>query len=652
MSSRDIVFSAAGVGGDQTFIEDVFSTYLYTPTSNTALTINNGVDLAGKGGMVWLKGRTNTVSHGVFDTNRGTDNYLSTDLSSGQFNAPSNGLSSFNSNGFSLDPASYWGGFNSSTTAPTVSWTFRKQPKFFDVVTWTGNDSSPRAITHNLASTPGMIIIKRLDVTQDWWVFHRSAPGGFNGYGRLNTTAAWQSIDSGITSVGTSSFTISSFYNASGNTFVAYLFAHDAGGFGELGTDNVISCGTYTGNSSVTGPVVSLGYEPQYLMIKNATGTGNWQLLDVMRGMPVGSADATLQANLANAESSVDYVSPTATGFQVTSTSTQVNTNASTYIYMAIRRGPMRVPTTSTEVFDVKTANSVAANTPISTTNLVDAVLYLVRSGGAISSGIFFDRMRGLQTTNSPWLGTAITNAQFGQTTSCLSAQQNTGFIDNFTNANLGAINIAYSTFKRAPNFFDVVCYTGTGNGTTISHNLGVVPELTIFKSRSVGGPDWVVRAPGTGNDRFLLLNLTNAEATASNWYSATTSQITFATSYAGTANTGTTYVAYLFASCPGVSKVGSYTGTGATQTISCGFTGGARFVMIKRTDSTGDWYVWDSARGIVAGNDPYLLLNSDAAEVTNTDYVDVAASGFEISSTAPAAINANGGTFIFLAIA
>jgi len=114
----------------------------------------------------------------------------------------------------------------------------------------------------------------------------------------------------------------------------------------------------------------------------------------------------------------------------------------------------------------------------------------------------------------------------------------------------------------------------------------------------------------------------------------------------------GSTYVAYLFATVAGVSKVGSYTGTGTTNQINCGFTGGARFVLIKRTDSTGDWYVWDSARGIVAGNDPYLLLNSTAAEVTGTDYVDTYSAGFEISSTAPAAINANGGSFIFLAIA
>ena len=73
---------------------------------------------------------------------------------------------------------------------------------------------------------------------------------------------------------------------------------------------------------------------------------------------------------------------------------------------------------------------------------------------------------------------------------------------------------------------------------------------------------------------------------------------------------------------------------------------------MIKRSDSTGDWYVWDSVRGITAGNDPYLLLNSTAAEVTNTDYVDPLSSGFTVTSSAPAALNASGGTYIFLAIA
>jgi hypothetical protein len=114
----------------------------------------------------------------------------------------------------------------------------------------------------------------------------------------------------------------------------------------------------------------------------------------------------------------------------------------------------------------------------------------------------------------------------------------------------------------------------------------------------------------------------------------------------------GGTYVAYLFASCPGVSKVGTYTGTGATQVINCGFAAGARFVLIKRTDSTGDWYVWDSARGIVAGNDPYLTLNSTAAEVTGTDWVNTAASGFELSNAGGNLVNINTASYIFLAIA
>jgi hypothetical protein len=110
--------------------------------------------------------------------------------------------------------------------------------------------------------------------------------------------------------------------------------------------------------------------------------------------------------------------------------------------------------------------------------------------------------------------------------------------------------------------------------------------------------------------------------------------------------------IAYLFATLAGVSKVGSYTGTGADLNVDCGFSAGARFILIKRADSTGDWYVYDSARGIVAGNDPYLLLNSTDAEVTGTDYIDPLSSGFTVTSSAPAALNASGGTYIFLAIA
>ena len=171
-----------------------------------------------------------------------------------------------------------------------------------------------------------------------------------------------------------------------------------------------------------------------------------------------------------------------------------------------------------------------------------------------------------------------------------------------------------------------------------------------IVKSRSSAGSSWgVYFGVNTG---ALILNGTNALITASSWWNDTSPTSSLFT-VGGSFNDNTiTHIAYLFDTCPGVSKVGGYTGNGTTKTIDCGFTGGARFVLIKRVDSTGNWYIWDTARGIISGNDPYLLLNSSAAEVTGTDYIDPLASGFEISSTAPAEVNANGGSYIFLAVA
>jgi hypothetical protein len=240
-----------------------------------------------------------------------------------------------------------------------------------------------------------------------------------------------------------------------------------------------------------------------------------------------------------------------------------------------------------------------------------------------------------------------------------INTYNNTGFTYGTSDVQYNGSGRTYvaETFSRAPSFFDEVCYTGTGSYPfTINHNLGVVPDLMIFKTRSSGDSWYVYAKPivspvANWYQNFGALNTTSAfQSDTSSFTSAPTSTtIPVAAYYSGS---GTTYVAYLFATCAGVSKVGSYTGTGTTLQIDCGFTAGARFVLIKRTDSTGDWYVWDSARGIVAGNDPYLLLNSTAAEVTNTDYVDTYSAGFEISSTAPAAINASAGTFIFLAIA
>jgi hypothetical protein len=633
------------------YIEQTFSTYLYTGNGSTQ-TITNGINLSANGGLVWAKSRSVGNGHALYDTVRGINKALFSQGTNAEYSA-ANLLTAFNSNGFTLgsdENSNGSGGLG-------ASWTFRKQPKFFDVLTYTGTGSNT-TIAHSLGSVPACIIVKRTDTTGAWQVYHRSLAN--TEYLVLNTTAAkatgatrWNSTTptSTVFSLGTDATV-----NSSGGTYVAYIFAHDAGGFGLTGTDNVISCGSYTGTGSA-GNTVTLGYEPQWLLVKNASaeeGDG-WVMLDVMRGMPnffATDQSRYLSANSGSAEQASNLICPTATGFYIDRAGNPLNTNAQTYIYIAIRRGPMAVPTVGTSVFS-PLALSNTTGTKNTTGFPVDLQINAERGG--VHNTFVVDRLRGVITndtdTASPYLKTNATSAEATDITALTRYWDNTGFM---TASYLNSAGTAYWNFKRAPSFFDEVCFTGpTSGSTTQTHNLAAVPELMIVRPRSVGSY-WYVYVSSLGISKYLALNLSDAVATSSNfWVTAPTSTaFTCSVDNMGSSGANRPHVAYLFATCAGVSKVGSYTGTGAAQTINCGFTAGSRFVLIKRTDSTGDWYVWDSARGIIAGNDPYLLLNDTAAEVTNTDYVDTAATGFEISSTAPAAINANGGTFIFLAIA
>ena len=646
-------FAAAGGGTVPAYIEDVFSTYLYTGTG-AAQTINNGIDVTGKGGLVWLKNRTTSpTNHGLFDTARGDANYLCSDLTDGQFNYPNNGIT-FSNTGFNIDAASYFGGSGAGSGDNYASWTFRKQPKFFDVVTYTGTGSN-RTVAHNLDSVPGCIMVKRTDTTGAWQVYHRSLAN--TEYVVLNTTAAvatgatrWNSTDptSTVFTVGTDATV-----NASGGTYVAYIFAHDSGGFGPADSDNVISCGSlYTdgsGNASVT-----LGYEPQWLLVKKYNGLGNWILTDVIRGSS-NTSSAKLLAQTTGAEtvqasgtSSAEFV-PTATGFDVRNNATGTSAFC---IYIAIRRGPMKIPTDGTKVFQP------VAYTGTSATRTVTGVgfpfdMNITMDRAAHTYNVLSDRLRGLNCngtltqpqlyTNATTQDTLVANGINGALSSAMDGYT---IYNAYSQLNVSPDTYISYNYRRAPSFFDEVCYTGTGTTFNVNHNLGVVPELLIAKHRSTTG-NWSVMIPNATAASLLYLNLTNAANTGIGAYVPT------ATTFPTFVNTsGVTEVAYLFATCAGVSKVGSYTGTGTTKQIDCGFAAGARFVLIKRTDSTGDWYVWDSARGIVAGNDPYSLLNTSDAEVTSTDYVDTYAAGFELTSTAPAALNASGGTYIFLAIA
>ena len=658
MSNKLLQAAAGNAGGTLGYVEDVFSTYLYTSTGTaSAITIENDIDLAAEGGLVWIKGRSNgSVSHSLYDTERGGSSLLSSNRTDAAADYGAPYTLTYNNNGFAIPAGNTW--INPNTISTMASWTFRKAEKCFDVVTWVGSNNSSTdvgkgIVPHNLGVAPAVVIVKNsTQSSTNWIVYHKDQATGY--YSVLNSTAAQTNSGSvsyfskyidGVgwqqTNPDADNIYIGYNYQTNGNTdtMVAYLFASDAGGFGDDGEENIIKCGSYTGNGSTDGPTIDCGFEPQWLMIKNTSGQDNWNMYDNMRGIDGTTTTRRLYADQSGSESDgFAAMALTATGFKITGTALG-NASGNNYIYIAIRR-PMKTPESGTEVF---APVSLGATTePGFISNFVtDFAIH--RTVNEVGSRQVSSRM-----TGNKYMFSDATNAE-GTIGAIQWDFMNGSRVGNGT-ANANEIQWM---FKRATGFMDVVCYTGDGvAGRTVAHNLGVAPELMIFKNRT-STTSWPVYYKPLAGAYYPRLDNTDLWF-GSSFFNATDPTASVFSLGGGVSENEAphTYIAYLFASLDGVSKVGSYTGTGADLNVDCGFSAGARFILIKRTDSSGDWYVWDSLRGIVAGNDPYLLLNTTAAEVTTTDYIDPLSSGFTVTSSAPAALNASGGSYIFLAIA
>lgn len=314
-------------------ISTVFSTDLYTGNGSTQ-TITNGIDLSGEGGLVWIKSRSTATDNYLTDTERGASQNLFSNSTQGQVTSPTS-INSFLSDGFDLLGSSN----NNVNTRTYASWTFRKSPNFFDVVTYTGDGTSSRSISHNLGTDIGWIVIKRTDSADTWYTIHRTFASG-NGHIDLNETNPIQDATGVLVGLSDTDFTLgvdfgATIVNASGASYVAYLFAHDT-------TDNgVIQCGSYTGNGSSSGPTVTLGWEPQWILVKRATniavGTGDWQIYDQARGLGPG-ADFFLEPNTSDAEGNGSRLAISSTGFSPDTPGGVINALNETYIYVAIRK--------------------------------------------------------------------------------------------------------------------------------------------------------------------------------------------------------------------------------------------------------------------------------------------------------------------------
>jgi hypothetical protein len=299
MSPIQQMFLGLGAVTKKTYMDDLFSTYLYKGNA-TARSINNGIDLAGEGGLVWTKSRSHARNHSLHDSARGVTCLIKSNSDTDQY-CDATQISSFNSNGFSIGTD----GSSNTNGDDYTSWTFRKAPGFFDVLTYTGNGSA-RTIAHSLGSVPGMIIIKKTSASDPWSVYHRSidTSGGYNAPedyrifldesdGRVSAnTSIWNQTKPTSThfSLGNNDQV-----NGNGATYVAYLFA----GGEDQTTSTARSVGT--GSQGVTLHGTSSDY---------AAGTGDFTAECWFYSENINIEKQTLMSTLGDIDGS-------ATGWQV-----------------------------------------------------------------------------------------------------------------------------------------------------------------------------------------------------------------------------------------------------------------------------------------------------------------------------------------------
>jgi hypothetical protein len=636
-STLKILQGAAGAAGDSTIgVEDVFKNYLYNGNS-TARNITTNVDMSG-GGMVWIKARSHSYDHFIADTERGALKRLRSN-SAAKENTTTATVTGFNNDGFALgNDSSDW--ITNYSGREYVSWSLKKQEKFFTIKTYSGTGSN-RTVSHDLGSVPGFIIIKSIDEDYDWLVYHRSV-GATKGlflnatYGADDQITYFNDTEPTSTEISLGS---SNEGNKSGDNYIMYLFAHEEAEFGPNSDQKIISCGSYSGNGSSTGPEINIGFEPQWLMVKRTDSSASWVIIDSMRGIATGGDDQKIWPNGNWSETNADYADLTSTGFKLKTTHSEGNASGGSYIYVAIAAETgktMKAIETGSDVFTTVVGTSDSSLPAFPSGFITD---FNIRTQpGSVQNNLTAARLTGHQylytnatddeDTASPDQGHDY-NTGFGNWTSDLSSWQSW-------------------LWKRHAGF-DVMTPTTTGSGYQfLYHNLGAVPEMMWMKQRD-GTGDWHVyhkdlNGGTTPYNWSLHLNDNSAEwESGGNMWGLSNlpdkNSVIILDSYFGGAGD---YLLLLFASVDGISKVGSYTssghggsGSGGAVTVTTGFS--PRFILIKNVStgsgSRANWHVFDTTRGLTSGNnDPKLYLNTTAAQA-NEDWIDPTSTGFTLEA-------------------
>jgi len=279
---------------------------------------------------VWIKNRS---------TGTGGDHILH-DALRGNFSLSSNLTNA------EIDQSANWNGFSASwfsvkgstaqynnTGNNYVGWQWKEgATQGFDIVTYTGNGTNNRAISHSLGVTPAFIIVKDRTNTFNWDIYHQSL--GINAT-LIFTTAATRNVSAFGTSAPTSTvfYTQNSYTNTNSANLVAYLFSEVAG-FSRFGS--------YTGNGSADGPFVFCGFRPRWVMIKRTDTSGfSWCLHDTARD-PENPNDLLLYAEASSAEAAANFVDMLSNGFKVRNLGGGWNASGGTYVYAAFSEHPFK----------------------------------------------------------------------------------------------------------------------------------------------------------------------------------------------------------------------------------------------------------------------------------------------------------------------
>jgi hypothetical protein len=311
---------------------------LYTGTNGVAGSVT-GVGF--QPDFVWGK-RRGTGSHGLFDSVRGVQKWLASDLTNAE-STSSAFLTSFNSDGFSYGTSSLlsegnivawqWKASNAAAvtnTSGSISSQVSANPTAgFSIVTYTGT-GAVGTVGHGLGVTPRFMIIKTRSNSDNWYAYHASIGNTGAVFPNLTNATITNSGYWNNTSPTSSVFTVGTIPSQNTWTYVAYCFSEIAG---------YSKFGSYIGNASTNGAFIYTGFRPRFLMIKNTSSADDWVMIDTSRAT-YNVAQYSLSANTSAAESSPSYLDILSNGFKIRQTYSQVNANGSTYIYMAFAENP------------------------------------------------------------------------------------------------------------------------------------------------------------------------------------------------------------------------------------------------------------------------------------------------------------------------